>query len=145
MEKLSRFLEFSSIDSKLYWRIPSTQGKDIFEVQWRKGHPNPWKFRKTDEIFWKICPTEEVMPTLKSHGVDILTLETKVKYSTLQQVAFANKIVDDAKDLFGRDLVEQAIAENKAFMNQLDDAIKRLVIQRKPNPKKPVKLQLLKN
>lgn len=145
MQKLSKFLDFGSIDTKLYWRVPQVDGKDIFEVQWRKSHPKPWRFRKLGDIFWNVCDIDQIVPALEQSGVDCLTLETKVRYSTLQQVAFAHKIVEDAREQFGKDLVEGAILENQAFMKQLDEAIQRLTLQRKVQTRKNVKLQLVKH
>ena len=144
MQKLSQFLDFGSIDSKLYWRIPCQKGSDLFEVQWRKGYPTPWRYRRVGEIFWTTANGEELEAGLERDGADVLSLEAKVRYSTLQQVAFANKIVEDAKSQFGSELVLQAIAENNAFMSQLEDAIKRLTLERKTTNTK-ARLQLIKN
>lgn len=146
MQKLSEFLEFSSIDNKLYWRIPSHSAKELYEVQWRKDHPKPWRFRKVGDIFWKINTGDTIQTALEAEGVDILALETKVRYSALQQVAFADKIVEDAKKHFGKDNVDQAIDENRTFLQQLEEAVVRITSQGKQTAKpKAPKLQLVKN
>ena len=145
MQKLSQFLEFGSIDPKLYWRVQDRQNKELFEVQWRKDHPCPWRYRKLGDIFWKLCKGDTIGESLENEGVDVLALETKVKYSVLQQVAFADKIVADARKSFGKDTVNQAIEENQQFMEQLEAAVLRLTSQGKKSSPKPPKLQLVKS
>ncbi|SMF32653.1 hypothetical protein [Pseudobacteriovorax antillogorgiicola] len=146
MEKLSKFLEFGCIDHRLYWRIPDRQARELYEVQWRKDHPTPWRYRRLGDIFWKLCKGEQIAEALEKEGVDVLALETKVRYSVLQQVAFADKIVDDARKQFGKETVDQAIEENQQFMAQLEAAVMRLTTQgqKNQNPKRP-RLQLIKN
>ena len=144
MEKLSRFLEFGSIDNKLYWRIPGLEAQEMYEVQWRKDHPIAWRYRKLGEIFWKLSKGNEVASALEKEGIDVHDLESKVRYSVLQQVAFASRIVEDARKQFGKELVDQAISENHEFMNQLEEAVLRLTNQ-EPNESKRPSLKIVKS
>ena len=146
MQKLSEFLEFGSIDTKLYWRIPDQTGKEMFEVQWRKDHGKPWRFRQVGDIFWQIAKGDAIGELLISAGVDVDALEAKVKYSTLQQVAFAQKIIDDARQAFGKEEVDKAIYENQLFLKQLEEAVQRIAKTGKvqPKPARPL-LKIIKN
>lgn len=135
MRELLKFVDFACIDSQLYWRTPSQDGKILFEVQWRKDHPSPWRFRQVGDLFWKLCETDHLLEAFAHAQVDLEGFERKLQHTVLQQIAFADKIVEDGKRIFGADNVQNAIAENHRFMNQLQEAIARLTETQGREPK----------
>ncbi len=126
MDKLLKFMEFGCIDNKLYWRIPDQDSDDQYEVQWRKDHPVAWRYRRMGDLFWKLSSSSHLEENLKSENIDMIALESKVRYSVLQQVAFADRIIRDAWEAFGREVVDQAVWENQRFLEQLEQAVLRL-------------------
>ena len=54
MEKLINFLDLAGIDSKMYWRVPSTSTRAEFEVEWRKDAVKNWRFRQVEALLWTL-------------------------------------------------------------------------------------------
>ncbi len=142
MDKLIKFLDFSCIDPHLYWRISCRDESKIFEIQWRRDDEVRWRFRQLGEALWNLGSDEDLSKQLESLDIDSYLFEIKLKNSLLQQVTYAQRIVSDAKLLFGPDEVERAVAEQQNFMAQLEGAIHRLTAT--PAPKLP-RLRLLKS
>ena len=126
MNKLLKFMEMSVIDPQLYWRIPSQDGKDLYEVQWRREDKSRWRMRKVGEVLWQLSTEESLMGDLNTRGIDAYLFEIKLRNSIMQQVTFADRIVRDAKKIFGQSEVEQAVYEHTSFLLQLEEAIQNL-------------------
>ncbi len=126
MDKLLKFMEMSVIDPQLYWRIPSQDGKYLYEVQWRREDKSRWRMRKVGDVLWELSTEETLVGDLNSRGIDLYLFEIKLRNSLLQQVTFADRIVRDAKKLFGQSEVEKAVYEHTSFLLQLEDAILHL-------------------
>ena len=121
--------------------MPSTQGDSQYEIQWRKDHPSAWRFRKVGDIFWKLSSSEYLVKNLEREPIDLAEFESKVKHSVLQQVSFADRILRDAWESFGRETVEQAVWENQKFMEALEEAVQRLTkTEVKAEPRKRLTL-----
>ena len=126
MENLLKFMNFGCIDQTLYWRMPSLEGEVNYEIQWRKDHELAWRFRKVGELFWRLSDVENLQKNLEKESLDLKVFEDKVKHSVLQQVSFADRILRDAWENFGRETVEKAVWENQKFMEALEDAVRKL-------------------
>lgn len=137
MDKLLKFMEFGCIDNKLYWRIPHKETDEQYEIQWRKDHPVAWRYRRLGDLFWKLSSSSELEENLIEENVDVIALESKVRYSVLQQVAFADRIMRDAWECFGREVVDQAVWENQRFLEQLEQAVQRLTSDGRKNAPQP--------
>ncbi len=132
MNKLLKFIEMSCIDPQLYWRVPSQDGKDLYEIQWRREDKSRWRMRKVGEVLWDLSSDETLTADLQKRGIDAYLFELKLKNSLLQQVTFADRIVKEAKKVFGSNEVGQAVYEHMSFLQQLEDAIVNLT---KPSKK----------
>lgn len=127
MENLLKFMNYGCIDSTLYWRMPSLDDDDRnYEIQWRKDHKMPWRFRKVGELFWRLSTIDNLEENLKKESLDLSDFEAKVKHSVLQQVSFADRILRDAWESFGRETVENAVWENQKFMEALEEAVRKI-------------------
>ena len=141
MLKLLQFLDQASIDHKLYWRIKTADNGIEYEIEWRKELPTPWRLRKIGELFWEFSTHQELCQTLKSAQIDLTQFYQMLKQTILVQVAFADKIVQDAAKLIGPTEVEDAIKENQKFMSLLEKAITNL----RDNRRLPVAKQTSQN
>lgn len=144
MKELSKFLEYGCIDSKLYWRTEDSKGQILYEVQWLRDQTIPWRFRRIGDLFWEKAKSEDITSALEKLDIDVFSLEVRVKNSILQQVAFADRMIQEARQTFGKHLVDQAILENQQFLSQLEDAVQRLTAHKTTTPRRP-KLRVLKN
>lgn len=141
MDKILKFLEFSSIDPRLYWRISDRKGEAIYEIQWRREERIHWRLRRIGALLWDLSTEDNLINDLEARDIDVYLFEMKLKNTLLQQVSFASRIVDDAKNLFGPSDVEHAIAEQTSFLQQLEAALVKLTTPAKPS--KP-QLRILK-
>lgn len=121
MQKMLKFLDYAGIDPQLYWRVASS-GQE-YEIQWHKDRPLAWRFRRVGDLFWQLCRTEDLETTLLRHEIDLVEFQRKLRHTILQQLAFADRIISEGKQIFGQDAVEQAISENHRFLRQLEDVI----------------------
>lgn len=131
MDKILEFLDFSSIDPQMYWRIASSDGAKTFEISWRRESSSHWRFRECAALFWTLSTTATLMPMLEEEGVDLLLFEHAVKNSLLHQVCFADRIVKDSRHLLGSELVNAGIQDHEEFLQNIGSLVERL------NPKAP--------
>ncbi len=141
MDKLLNFMDFACIDPKMYWRIPTLDGSHIFEIQWRRDDKLRWRLRKVGELLWELSSEKSLIPQMARLGIDTELFEMKLKSSLLQQVAYADRVVRDARTIMGVEAVEQAIADQRSFMVQLEEAISQLT--KMPSLQKP-KLRVIR-
>ncbi len=144
MDKILKFLEFSSIDPRLYWRIPNRDGQFVYEIQWRRDERSRWRVRKLGALLWDLSSDESLVPLLEALQIDVYLFEMKLKNSLMQQVTFAHRIVEDARKLLGSDSIDQAIAEQQDFLKQLEVALLKLTQPRPTQAPRP-QLRMLKN
>ncbi|MFW7379603.1 MAG: hypothetical protein ACOH5I_12390 [Oligoflexus sp.] len=123
MQNLLKFLDYAGIDPKLYWRTKSIDGEQEFEIQWRRDQDLSWRFRRSGDLFWQMCKTDDLITALQQISIDVPAFESKLRYTILQQVAFADKIVREAQQILGEEAVDQAIRDNQRFLQQLEDVI----------------------
>ena len=126
MDKLIKFIDRNTFDDQLYWVVPQLYSGKEFEIQWRKSQDLPWRFRIKGTLFWKLSKSKDLIPALNQEKIDLLIFETYVRNSIMQQVVFANKLVDEGKQLFGEKKVSQAMEENDRFLDELKNAILEL-------------------
>jgi hypothetical protein len=142
LDKLMTFMDFACIDPRMYWRVASMDGAQVFEIQWRRDDKLRWRFRKVGDLLWNLGSDQTLVYQLTELGLDMQLFEAKLRSGLLQQVTYADRIVRDARTIIGPDAVEQAIADQRSFLTQLEDAIAQLT--QLPNMTKP-KLRVIKD
>ncbi|MDQ3233527.1 MAG: hypothetical protein M3Q07_17050 [Pseudobdellovibrionaceae bacterium] len=142
LDKLLTFMDFACIDPRMYWRVPTLDGAQLFEIQWRRDDKLRWRFRKIGDLLWDLSSEQTLVHQLTTRGIDMQLFESKLKSGLLQQVAYADRVVRDARTILGPDAVEQAIADQRSFLAQLEDAIAQLT---KLTPTDKPKLRVIKD
>jgi hypothetical protein len=142
LDKLLNFMELACIDPRMYWKLPTLDGTQFYEIQWRRDDKLRWRFRKVGALLWELSSEQTLVHQLTQHGLDIELFESKLKTGLLQQVAYADRVVRDACKIMGADAVEQAIADQRSFLSQLEDAIATLT--KLPSTSKP-KLRVIRD
>lgn len=132
MDKLLSLLDFSCIDPMLYWRIETRTLRVSYEIQWRRGDKFHWRLRKVGGLFWELSSDSALVKLLEAHDIDSQIFEAKLRNSLLQQVTYADRIVQEARALLGSSQVDEAISEQKIFLSLLDEAIQSFTPTAKP-------------
>ena len=127
MNDLLKFIDNFILDDQLYYRIPKLHSKDEFEVHWiRKENPS-WHLRKVDTISWENASSENLIELLNKNNLDISILDANLRSSIIQQVIFADMVIEKATELLGTEAINQSREDNKNFMSSLVEVIKSLV------------------
>ena len=127
MDKILEFLDFSSVDPQMYWRITSPDGLRTFEINWRRDHTVHWRFREFGTLFWTLCEANTLLGRLGEAGADLEKFEVSLKMSLLHQVCFADSIVKDSRRLLGDDVVDRGIEEHRDFLINIEEVATRLL------------------
>ena len=95
MDKLLKFMEFGCLDPKLYWRIPDPQVELSMKFNGEKTTLLPGATARL-AMFSGSLVAQVTNGKPPKEKIDVVTLESKVKYSVLQQVAYADRILKNA-------------------------------------------------
>lgn len=134
MDKILEFLDFSSIDPQMYWRLTDKDQSKTFEINWRRDSVIPWRFRELGSLFWTLSKSDEISARLSGIGVDLEEFEQCLKTSLLHQVCFADRIVKDSRHLLGDDLVDAGIADHEEFLRNIGTLVEKLNPIAAPSP-----------
>lgn len=126
MDKILEFLDFSSIDPQMYWRLQDKDQTKTFEINWRRDSLIPWRFRECGGLFWTLSKTDEIAARLAQLGIDLEEFEQCLKTSLLHQVCFADRIVKDSRALLGNELVDAGIADHEEFLRNIGNLVEKL-------------------
>ncbi len=126
MDKILEFLDFSSIDPQMYWRLQTPDSSKTYEINWRRDSTIPWRFRECGALFWTLSRTSEIGARLDSVGIDRLEFENALKTSLLHQVCFADRIVKDSRELLGNDLVDAGILDHEEFLKNIGTLVEKM-------------------
>ena len=133
MLELLKLLDTVSYDRKLYWRVMD-HSKDVeLEIFWNKNNDHQWLIQtlKAERII--SCSNTELPVKLQNLNIDPYDFELKLRRTVLQQVTFADLIINEAVRYFGKPTVDEAIKHNNFFMKELEEVITKMV--NKPKPK----------
>lgn len=126
MDKILEFLDFSSIDPQMYWRLQGQDATKTFEINWRRDSTIPWRFRECGGLFWTLSKTDEIISRLSAAGIDLDEFEQCLKTSLLHQVCFADRIVKDSRSLLGDDLVDAGIQDHEEFLRNIGTLVEKI-------------------
>jgi hypothetical protein len=126
MDKILEFLDFSSIDPQMYWRLHATASAKTYEINWRRDATIPWRFRECGALFWTLSRTNEIEARLYAIGIARADFEDAVKTSLLHQVCFADRIVKDSRRLLGNELVDAGIIDHEEFLKNIERVVETM-------------------
>ncbi len=127
MDKILDFLDFSSIDPQMYWRIASRDGLKTFEISWRRETSIHWRYREYEALFWTLTTRENLLQALDGEGADLQLFEQAVKGSLMHQVCFADRIVKDSQNLLGSDHISAGIKDHEEFLKSISTLVGTMI------------------
>lgn len=127
MDNILKFLDFASIDTQMYWRIPGIDPETSYEIQWRREGNFRWRFRPYGDVLWNLGDDENLMSQMAKHGIDTEVFAKQLKNSLLHQICYADRIVADARQLLGSEDVDQALHEHRDFVRSIEEAVAQLL------------------
>lgn len=145
MQKLIDFLDFSSIDPQMYWRVSTLDELKEFEIMWRRETAFHWRYRVVGNVFWTLSDSSKILSDLQAESIDLISFDICVKNSLKHQVCFAAGIVSDAKILLGEEVIDDAIAEHEEFCANFIEVIHGLSPEAQVSKKQKNGLSIVKN
>jgi hypothetical protein len=125
-----KFLDDICIEKHLYWMLPTINDADtLYELEWRKSQTFPWRCRVRGAEFWQQLTNENLEVVLISLGIDVDELALDFQRTILQHAVYADMIYHKVCKFIGKDKVEQAIDENKRFLDQLVEVVKKITAE----------------
>ena len=132
MLELLKLLDTVSYDQRLYWRVMSQTSDKELEVYWNKYEDHQWSIQNMSGEKLLGCSSRELLPNLEKLNIDPYEFELRLRKTVLQQVTFADLIVNEAVRFFGKATVDEAIKHNNYFMKELESVIMKMVDKPKP-------------
>ena len=130
--ELLKLLDTVSYDQKLYWRVLNTSDDSEIEIYWNKNDEQQFLLQTLKGEVLVKCSLGELLINLEKYHIDPYEFELRLRRTTLQQVTFADLIINEAVRYFGKSTVDEAIKHNNYFMKELEDVIMKMVDKPKP-------------
>ena len=132
MLELLKLLDTVSYDQKLHWRVMDHKSDSELDIYWNKYEDRQWSIQTLKGESLLTCSSRELLPNLEKLHIDPYEFELRLRRTVLQQVTFADLIINEAVRYFGKPTVEEAIKHNNYFMKELESVIVGMVDKPKP-------------
>ena len=124
---LLKFFDSIMMDRQLHWKFSSLKEVDIsYEFQWSKDEQLKWRYRKCGATYWTLVETENLPIVIDKLCLSQHDIGIELRRNILQQIVFADMVLNKGIDFFGHDTVNKAIEDNRNFMENLLDVIRKL-------------------
>ena len=137
MQDLIDFIDYYTLDSRLYFQVPQSKEEGRVEVQWMG--PGLWRFKETEAAFWFEVSSEDLIEALEDIEADLGEVERQMFNITIEQIVGASYIVQAGKDFFGDEMVDGALEQYEKFRQEILETLDEV-----ENEKKKPKLSLVK-
>jgi hypothetical protein len=126
VKALVEFIDRYTIDPHIYLVVPRVRQPGRYEIFWdRENQPSRWRLRLVGDSVWERVTSEQLLGVLDSKNIDIERVEYQLRSVALAQVVFAEALTQEAKSLFGAEMIARAIADHQAFLEELKQLVNR--------------------
>ena len=127
MQHLLDFLHQHPLEQHFYLVVDSADGE--LELSWRRHSADDlWQVRKhKPNAKAELVHYGDLLEHLDDRGADMKAVERELSALLVSQLAYADTVLRDAEQIFGREFVERAVAGHRDFMSRLQAAILRWV------------------
>lgn len=126
MQHLLDFIHEHSLEQQLYIAVPSSDGD--LELLWqRRSGDNVWQVQlRGGAGEAELIHAGDLLDHLESRGANMEAIERELRALALVQIAFADLVLQDARQVLGADAVRQAVVGYRGFVSELQAAAARL-------------------
>ncbi|MET0385129.1 MAG: hypothetical protein ABW321_04180 [Polyangiales bacterium] len=133
MQHLLDFIHEHTLEEQLYIvaQLPAAE----LELMWqRRVSSDHWQARlHKSEGAWEFVHRHELLAHLCDRGADMLSVERELRAMVLTQIAYADNLMRDAKELLGPTVVQQAVQGHRDFIDDLQAAVRRVTTPARPS------------
>jgi hypothetical protein len=148
-DKLLKFLEMYSFDSKGWWPL-SGQDSVNLELFLSKNNTGQslWTLKQGSVTLIEGSHAEVIGLVEKKYPQSLLSLERQLQETILNHAIYANTLLDQTRELLGEQAVSKALQDHEEFISQLLAAVRDATgelhgsKEKSPYPK-PGKLRLV--
>ncbi len=129
-----KYIENHLIDDELYFHIPDIHGRFLYAIHWsKKMGRNYWHIlEKERQSEWRLT-TSDFIAFLQTKAIDMRKLEAILTDTIVNQVVMAKLLMEEARKLYGDDILNGYITATEKFYTSLLKVISDMV------PKQPDK------
>lgn len=133
MQHLLDFIQEHTFEDQLYFVVEGRAGE--LELLWKRGElESHWQLRlRGVDGPWELIRRSELIEELESRDVDMVGVKRELNAVLAVQIAFADTVLRDANQQFGRDLVQRFVRGHQGFLTELQAAIDQLTGNAKPS------------
>jgi hypothetical protein len=130
MQYLLDFIQEHTFEDQLYFVVEGPAGE--LELLWKRGEADShWQLRpRGSDGPWELVPRRELIQDLERRNVDMLAVKRELNAVLAVQISFADMVLRDANQKFGRELVQRFVRGHQGFLNELQAAIEQLTNSR---------------
>jgi hypothetical protein len=133
MQHLLDFIQEHTFEDQLYFVVDGPGGE--LELLWKRGElDGHWQLRpRGSDGPWELIRRRELIDELERRNVDMLAVKRELNAVLAVQIAFADMVLRDANQQFGRELVQRFVRGHQGFLNELQAAIEQLTVNSRPS------------
>ena len=95
MLELLKLLDTVSYDQKLHWRVMDHKSDSELDIYWNKYEDRQWSIQTMKAESLLTCSSRELLPNLEKLDIDPYEFELRLRKTVLQQVTFADLIINE--------------------------------------------------
>ena len=124
MQHLLDFIHEHTLEERLYLVAPTPEGE--IELTWERkaGADDIWLIRPRGSQASPVhIHAGDLLDYVEAVGADMRVVENELRALVMTQIAFADVVLRDAKQVLGYEAVQQVVAGHRSFALQLKAAI----------------------
>ena len=128
MQHLLDFIHEHTLERHAYLVIASPEGDLELSWQHKTGADGLWHVRPhRSQEPGTLVHYGDLLDFLESLGADMQALQRELEAMVITHVAFADGVLREARQVLGADLVQQTLADQRAFALQLRAAVTHMI------------------
>ena len=127
MQHLLDFIHEHTLEERLYLVAATPQGE--LEMTWERspGADDMWLIRpRGSQISPVYIHAGDLLDYVEALGADMRAIEGELQALVMTQIAFADVVLRDAREVLGYEVVQQVVAGHRSFALQLKATIESL-------------------
>jgi hypothetical protein len=127
MQHLLDFIHEHTLEQQLFIAVSSAEGD--LELLWQRwsGEDNVWQVQLRGKVGeTALIHAGDLLDHLESRGADMEAIERELQTMVVVQIAFADVVLQDARQVLGADAVRRAVVGYRGFVSELQATAERI-------------------